>query len=460
VQERRDHWRSSLEAAQRVDASHGHSPLVDPDQVDGEALRECLELAEGQAHPSGAGYVRYPAAHTEPVTWYDAYLPQLAALPGEAAYEVARHAARGRDRLTRIAAALALVPLLGWLAWAVLAPASNTARSSEARVNDQPIGAWPSAWIVLGENPERSLALRASGAAAWSADGGAYIRDGVRLPVRVCVPAQHIPSAGSVRLQGQGAAPDRVYTLSDEATLAPDLVLEACDSADTRRFGALRSVMPSPVLELGQPGEVAHGLSVVLRSVEVIGAGSDAALTPDVARVVLEVDVVTGSAALDWTALAPLLRLATGASHGAPELAPRSGGVTMRYLIAAPHEPLAGEWRLADPASGTVTRWRLTIAPPDHDIALGQALRVRAITALDNASLQVTLANEGPGPLRLEIGDIRMAQGDVRLETPAIPELPLSLAPGEQRQVRLPLPEYLVGSLVLSIGPHQFHVER
>ncbi|HEU5090717.1 MAG TPA: hypothetical protein VFT99_24855, partial [Roseiflexaceae bacterium] len=42
--ERQEHWRSVLEAGARAEHSN-HAALVDPDVVDAEALRECMQLA-------------------------------------------------------------------------------------------------------------------------------------------------------------------------------------------------------------------------------------------------------------------------------------------------------------------------------------------------------------------------------------------------------------------------------
>jgi hypothetical protein len=460
LEERRAHWRTQLEATQHASQTTGHVALVDPDQVDSEALRECLELAEGRSHPNGDGYVRYPAVHSEPITWYDAYVPQLALPPGDAAYQIGAQAPSRRDGLIRILAGIALVPLLGWLAWSLVAPAPGAeATVGRARMNDVALMAWPSLTVVLDGSD--GLPIRVTASSQWPADGSAYLREGVRLPLQMCLPAALLERSTTLRLAGDGAMPERAYALTTDKAHGGDLVVVGCDAPTTERYGALRDVVAAPLGEIGDPQRVAAGLEVALQEVRVVGGGTEPAMPAEAAQVVLNIDVVSTTGEIDWTTLAPLLRLADGSSNSAPEVLPRAGGVTLRYLITVPRELLDGEWRLTDPTSGAVTRWRLVVEPPpDRDSLLRQALQVRSISAQNTSTLVLTLVNTSAASLALNQHDLQLEQSGVRLDLPALPELSEPLAAGEARALIVPLPADIPGDLTITVGPQSFRIER
>ena len=459
--ERKQHWHDILEAGARTEHSH-HATLVDPDVVDAETVRECVQLAAGQGHPSGTGYVRYPAAPTEPVTWYDAYVPQLAGPPADAAYELATPGTGRRARAGRVLAALALLPLLGWLAWTLAAPETGAATSQpQAYVNDSALAGWASSRVVLrGDTTLPALQLHSASGAAWPTDGLAYRRGGVGLPVRLCVPQQVLESATTLELPGDGAAPDRAYSLSADAAPgdALALVVEACENPSSVRYGTLQETRPALP---GMPGTRATlgDTTFKLTSVAVEGAGQNASLPADTAQVIL--DIETSAAGLDWVALAPTLRVADGQTYTGPQVESRSNGAILRYLVALPRQALDAEWRIGPAADGMVARWAVMLQPPpNHAAMLRRFVHVQRVVAESADTLRVTLQYAGPQPLLLETRDMRLEQADVLLPPPDVSGIETPLTTGETREIVISLPPDIPGTLTLSIGSSFFRIER
>lgn len=473
VEARRQQLQAEREQAARAQAAGGRPEVVDPDQVERDALAQLLDEAEGRASQPGlpAGWGLVPSGDGDQV--WAVNVPQIRAAPARAAYELGSDDeldVRRRLIQTGLLLLAGVIAILVWFIWPKGGAGPRLAdQVISPVVNGRPADPWGLRRAVLTQANGEETTLPISPTLRldpWPAVVGtgpasqAYARQASIWPLQLCVPAPLLQGLTQVQLDGLGQAPDRVYTVSATAE-RPDLVIEPCEGArgaSLARYGIFQAMAPARFHALGEP--VALQLSagepveLELTGATITGPGQSPALPADRAEVELRVRAGGG---IDFPALAPGLLLPSGEVVQASIAAGADGVTALRYSVPLPTASLEVAWGLSLP-DGSSARWRLTLdPPPSREAVIWQALALGEITAsrdaLGGEVLHVTLRNQGETPLQLLASDIKLIQGSTSLPVGEIAALREPLAPGAQRVIDLPLPPQAGSApLVLSIG--------
>jgi hypothetical protein len=448
--------------------------LVDPDTVERSVLHLLLAEAEGTAEgPDRAPeWGDVPLRVDGAVQWYRVNVRALTDAPSAAAYTVG---ASGTDDIRRrIVLAVALVAstivfLIAWFLW----PRGVPTRLEEARVatvNGAPVAVWPvqSLVLVAATGEERLIPVSPTEGSRSplvteqrDATTRAFWRVDTFAPLTLCVPEELLAGAAGLRLRSRGDVPERVYMLTETTPAAPDLVLAACEStvAATFRFGMLQATTAPEPLVPGTAATLPDGTAMTVAAIHIIGPGQDPTLPPGQARVI----VIVQSLPRDWPADAPTLLLASGEALAAPEQVATPDGVELRYLVPLPAAPLDAAWSITPAGASDVLRWRTTLTPPpDRTSVVRTALDARDVTVVrenNGLALRLTLVNRSADPLALTPDDLTLLRNDTTLPPLDLAALRAPLAPGEARQVTLPLPDAArTTRLVLRAGAQQYQI--
>lgn len=445
VAQRREVQRSQLEA--------GQTHLADPDQVDREALHALLTEA---TEPDESGHILVPAqSDTGTVDWLEFRAADLAVKPNDRAYRGGRTTSPSRRQ--QILGGIAIVGLLLFAIARILAPDSEATSSNRSGVLLN-----GTATTAMIERPH-SLTIEADTSAtwpvqlltdeAWPTDGEAAIRDG-QLPVQACIPSDELSAIRQVTITSASALTRR-YAITDPATLrhSPDVILMACSDPTIRVVGVYQADPPTPLLTIGTPQTLAEQ---TLTLIAVTSQG--AADTPDIPQGAARIVLVFQGADIDWASRAPMLRLGDGTVQTAPAVRMRDAGLTeLHFLVSAPTESLPAVVQLTDPVSFATIRWSLSIDPPRSRLAvLTEALTIHAITLQAN-SLLVTVQNRSTAALTLTPADVIIDGPSGRITPASILGIETALAPGEQREIRIPLPPDLRAA-TMQIGSYRYQL--
>ncbi len=451
--QRREERRRQIETEVRAE-TNSTPRLVDPDELDrivlGELLREARE-------PDESGHVLFPDADGQQIAWLELRVSALTERPDAATYRAVQRTTQDRKRLTRIAAGLAIVALLAFLAWYLLNPDSeHTPALTSATANGQALTPWRATRLTVNGSTATSLTLTPITSDGWPTNGQAHMRP-MGLPLRVCVPDAALADATTITLVGDGGVPDRAYTLSSSPPAHPDLLITACDDTSHQIAGVVQSIRPAPLSAIGTALPISDGGNLTLDMVTVTGPAESSAVPQGAARISLR---LRGAINRDWTAFVPTLRLGDGSQQMAPEMQMVAEGSTeLRFLINAPSEPLAAEFRLTDPATRLVTRWQVPITPPiDRLHLLQQVLRIDGLTTSGEHELTLTITNTSLQPLTLAPTDLLLEREGTRQLLAGIRGIDTPLAAGETRSLTLVLPPELRGGATLSIGTAQYQL--
>ncbi len=455
VTQRREQHRTRFEAEQHAEAS-GVPRMADPDLLDRTALRDLLTEA---TEPDDTGHILLPspADHGE-IEWLEFRAADLTARPDEHAYRVATRSNTDREKLTRIAAGVAALVLTGFAIWMLFRPDEATPSAlGAATANGTALSTWSVTTLTLVADTNATWPLLSTTDATWPSDGQAYIQANAYLPTQVCVPIDTLSAVREVRIAGDGSTPERTYIISttDTAPVAPDLRVAACSDPAIRISGMLQRITSAPVAVLGEVQQLGEN-QIVLRSIVVVGPAEQ----PELPQGAAQVGIALSGVNLDWTTAAPTLRLGDGTQYSAPEVRSVQNDTTeLRFLIPAPSEPLAAEFRLTNPTTRQILRWKVMIGPPaDRLSILRTTLKVEGITVSETNTLNVVVTNHGAQPLTLTAADIALDWSGVRSPLPAILGIEVPLEVGETRTLVLALPSDLHGVATLSIGAAQFRI--
>lgn len=457
-QERRAAWQTAMEAEQPDGTA---SIFLDQAVVEQRALEECLELVEGHRHPDGPGYVRYPALAGDPVTWHDAFLPQLDTLPDEAAYRLSQRHAKRREHLLRIGAGLLLLPMCVLLFWTLFAPRTAPARTADEHLSDYELTAWPQMGLLIeGDAISQTLPLMRVDGRAWPDDGQAYMLAGAHIPAQLCIPGAALEAVTRVHMLGDGISPERIYSLRENDSAQPDLLIASCSQAEHIRQAYLSEINVTAAAQLGDTLSMDGQVDITLEQVVVHGPAEDSSIPEQSMRVILRLSgVLSDSTALDWSAYAPTLVLLDGSLQAAPHVVLGDQAVELGYLVKSQHSLGEAELRLSNTA-GRSMRWRFMLAPPpDRSTMLGKALQIESLEAGEGV-IDIRLINQSNSDLILQANDFSIAQEELPFAQLAITGIDSALAPGEKRPIQITMPEEAIGELTLSVGPYRYRVVR
>ena len=457
-QERRAAWQAVLEAEQPNSTA---SIFLDQALVEQRALEECLELVEGQRHPDGPGYVRYPALAGDPLTWHDAFLPQLDTLPDEAAYRLSQRHGKRRERLLRIGAGILLLPMCVLLLWTIFAPETAPAHTADESPSDYELTVWPQAGLLIdGDTISQTLPLTRIDGQAWPDDGQAYMLAGARIPAQLCIPGAALEAASHVHILGDGINPERIYSLHENGSTQPDLLIVSCGQAGHIRKAYLSDIKATAAAQLGDTLNLDGHIDITLEQVVVRGPAEDSSIPEQSMRVILRLSgVLSDSTAPDWSVYAPTLVLLDGSLQAAPQIALRDQAVELSYLVKSQHSLSEAELRLSNTA-GRNMRWRFALAlPPDRSTLLGKALQIESMKATTDV-IDITVNNQGNSDFVLQASDFSITQQELPFAHTTIIGIDAALTPGETRHIQIALPEEAIGELTLSIGPYRYRVVR
>ena len=455
VTQRCEQQRSHIEAEQRAEA--GSLPrMADPDLLDRAALQELFAEA---TEPDETGHILLPAqADHQGIDWLEFRAADLEARPDDRAYRSSRGQA-DREKRTRVAAGIGALFLTTLAIWMLFRPeeATPTSAHTNASANGVPIIAWPATTLTLIADTEVTLPLSIVDADSWPSDGLAHIRDITHIPLQLCAPTDTFSAVREVQIAGDGSTPDRVYILvaPDAAPATPDLQLAACNDPSISIVGMLQRTNPAPLGNIGMAQRLAEQ-TINLIAAAVIGPAEVPAVPQGAALVIL---TLSGDAQ-DWTATAPMLRLGDGAQYTAPEVrATPEGATELRFLVPAPSETLPAEFRLTDPTTDQVIRWKIEIGPPAERLSvLRKVLTIEGMTVGAANILSVIVTNTGAQPLTLTTADVALEWNGTPTSLLAITGIEAPLEAGETRTLTLSLPPDLTGVATLSIGVTQYRI--
>ncbi len=446
VHERRETRRADLERNERI---------ADPDELDRLTLSELLR----ESLQPDNGYILVPSRdEAGQIDWLEFRADELETLPDERSYRTAKRGAAQRERLKRIVAGVALIPVILLLVWTIFR-SNDTPRSASATgasVNGASVSAWPATRLTLhGDTEPASWPLAPVDTSAWPNEkGAAYVRAGVWLPVTACAPVDSFAAFDEARIAGDGSVPERVYTLGKLAdTPAPDLVLTACGDPAIHIAGMLQPAAAPPAAAIGESIPLADH-QITLASVTVSGPAD----TPDVPQGAARITITLVGG--DITAFAPVLRLSDGTQQTAPEIRTNSDGSTeLRFLVTAPRETLPAELRLSDSAARQAARWIVQIAPPPERLrVLQERLLVADVYSNGDGTLSAVVTNTSDQPLELSPADVTIEYQGLRTPIDALQGSDTALVPGETRTLTLSLSADLQGSPTLWIGAQPYRV--
>jgi hypothetical protein len=450
VEERREERRAQLEAELRAEV--GQPPrMLDPDLLDRTVLRELLHEAR---EPDETGHVLFPDADGQRVEWLELRFSALAERPDQATYQ-ATAPSQDRERLTRMAAGVAIVVLLGFLFWYMTQSDQGSATHTAGfSVNQQMLTPWSVTGVQLGDAATAPLPLLPAPAQTWPADQQAHIRLG-SYPLQICVPNAALEQSTTLILVGAGV-PDRTYTLGGSPA-HPDLLVSPCDDPERQVAGVLQSIQLAAPGKLGETRSLGDLHELTLAALVISGPAEESSIPQGAVRVGL---ALQGGPARDWIALAPTLRLGDGTQQTAPEvIAAPEGRAELRFLINAPHEPMPAELRLTDPATRQVVRLQVVLGPPTDRLSLlSQRLRIERVTASGPRELTITLTNTGVQPLGLTPADLLLEQEGLPPTPPNITGIETPLPSAETRTLTLALPAELQGVATLRIGTARYRI--
>lgn len=459
---RRQRTQAEMEAEARLRSAGQMRPL-DPDQVDRRTLETLLAEAEGRGSDDGWGLV--PIDDDE---WYRVDVAALEAAPSAAAYAADRSEADDRQRRVRMLAGLVGAALLLLVVWLLLAPRTPALSTVDAiTVNGTPAPIWTPTTLTLTDQQGVSTTLMVREATTWpetgTADVALWRRDRV-WPLTFCISGALLADVALARIESTGAAPARVYVLSDAATKPADLALEMCGAGHDphMRYGVLQSTESLATVNPGEQFRLNDDHLIRLQTITLVGSSQDATVPPDQARVVL---TVNAPATLDWPAYAPTLLLATGQELLPSVVEPASDVASLTYLIPLPKSPIEAAWSVTTPEKRHV-RWRFDLIPPlSRDVVLQAALVVDAVTAtndgVDGLQIHVTLHNRGEQPLMLTRADLGLTQGETPLGFIDVADLDPPLVSSEMRTISLSVVSGRTAQpLVLRVGHERFRIDR
>lgn len=456
-QERRAAWQQALEAEEPNSTAN---IFLDQATIEQHALNECLELVEGHQHPDGLGYVRYPALAGDPITWHDAFLPQLDSIPDEAAYRLSQRHGKRREQLLRIGTGILLLPLCTLLLWTLFTPETVPVRAANEEQPDYELTAWAHTGLLI-EGPQTSQTLPINGidALPWPNDGRAHLLMGAQLPMQLCVPSETLADASRIHILSKDISPERIYTLSENSSQA-DMLISSCSDAEQSRQAYLSDVKATPVAKIGDKLSLAENLDITLEKVTLRGPAEDSSIPEQSMHVILTLStVLSDSSTADWTAYAPTLALLDGSLQAAPQIHVSEQTVGLRYLVNIQHSMNVAELRLTNSAGQNI-RWRFSLGmPPDRSRMLSKVLHIESLEAR-NTAIIVTLSNQGDSDLLLQSNDFVISQEDLPFAQQAISGIESTLAPGESRHIQISLPEEAVGELMLSIGSFRYRISE
>jgi hypothetical protein len=443
---------------------------VDPDEATTLALRRLRDEANGIGTEGGKGLI--PRGAPEAIKWYAVDVAALRAAPSAAAYAAGSTDARTRRRVIWQAGAAVAMLLLA-LIWLVVPKAQSRpegARASVATANGSILAVWPVRSLILTATHGDSVTVPVSPTATlnWLALPSApqaYWHSASVWPLRLCLPPALLASVVAVRVVGDGASPDRVYTLTPAPASSTDLVLAPCaagNDAPAARAATLTATVPPMVHTLGDTVRLSVG-PITPATITLTGPGQDTTLPPDQARVSVR---VRAPQPIDWPVFAPSLLLPSGAALLPSDLGTHDQDAELRYLIPLPSEPLPLMWQLTPDSTRPVIRWRATLdPPPSRAEVLRTALVVeppKAVTAEapGTVAIAIVVGNRGTTPLQLTQSDITLAISNHSPSMPDLPALRQPLAPGERRTITLTTPLEERTTLTLTIGVSRFAITR
>jgi hypothetical protein len=442
---------------------------VDPDEATVLALKRLRDEAGGIGTEGGKGLI--PRGTPEAIKWYAVDIAALRAAPSAAAYAAGSIDTHTRQRAIWQAGG-ALTVLLLALLWLFVPHGAHSVTNAPqtATANGTELAAWPVRELVVTATHGDIFTVPVSPTASltWPAASSgvrAYWHPASVWPLRLCLPPALLADATEVRMAGDGASPDRIYTLISAPRSPADLILAPCGSGDNvpaTRSATLSATAPQPIHAMGETVRLALG-AITPTGVTLIGPGQDPTLPPEQARVAVR---VRAPRAIDWPMLAPTLVLPSGAAVLPSSTATISQGTELRYLIPLPAETLPVVWQLNSSPAGVVSRWRATLdPPPSRTEVLRAALAVEPpkVTpgeARGTIAIAVAVVNRGTAPLQLTNNDITLAMANQPPSTPDLSMLRQPLAPGERRTITLAAPLEERSTLTLTIGVTRFAIAR
>lgn len=456
-----------LAQAQTEDEQTG-THARDTDALEQAVLTRLRDLALG-THAGGDGMV--PLADAED-GWVTLDVGALAQAPAAADYQLGQDDGAQQRRALMLAGLILGIGALALIAWALMgrspAPRRAPAQAVAVLANGAAVEPWP--WqtlTVLSGTNARSMSVDSTRAATWPAPDAAtpqaWWRAPTLSPAQLCLPAPTLDGATALRVTSGPAYPDRMYTLTTTAPVAPaapDLVLAACggDRRVALHYGVLQTVALLPTQALAQPVAVDSAVTLTVRAITLTGPGADPTLPPGQATVTVDVAHATS---LEWPTYAPLLTLASGEQLPPSDRVATVDGTQVRYLVPLPVAPLDVAWQVTPPGAAQATRWRTTLdVPPGRAAVLQTTLQVVQVTVTDAGNGQtritLTLANRGDTLLRLRRDDLALAQQDRPLAIPDMAALQEPLAPQEQRTLAFTVAPPTRASLTLAVGTSRF----
>jgi hypothetical protein len=447
-----------------------HGRGVDPDEATASALRRLRDEANGIGTEGGKGLI--PRGTPEAIKWYAVDVAALRAAPSAAAYAAGSTDAHTRRRVI-LQAGAALAVLLLALIWLFVPKAQPRPEDTSARVataNGSILAVWPVRALIVTATHGETLTVPISPTTTlgWpdvSPEPRAYWHSASVWPLRLCLPPALLRSAEQVRLLGDGASPDRLYTLTPAPASSTDLILAPCaagDDAPAARAATLTATVPPTRYTLGDTVRLPVG-PITPAPITLTGPGQDPTLPPDQARVSVR---VRAPETTDWPVFAPTLVLPNGAAVLPSDSGTVGQEAELRYLIPLPSEPLPVMWQLTPDSTRPVIRWRATLdPPPSRAEILRAALVVEQPTATageapGTIAIAVVVGNRGATRLQLTQSDITLAVPNQPPSTPDLPTLRQPLAPGERRTLTLTAPLEGRATLTLTIGVSRFAIAR
>jgi hypothetical protein len=425
---------------------------ADPDEVARRALTRLHEEARGLHRADRRGML--PRGKPDEVKWLALDLSDLTqAPPSETDYQLAadRQVAR-RSLIVNLSLATVALLAIPALLFLLQQPTAPVAGAGQPSANGAVLTPWPITAVSARDGawrlPVETVETR------WPAacgDRACFQEDSFR-PLQLCLPAERLRDLPTLRVAAAEGLPARVFSLTGVSTHEADLILHPCAATPEHPplFGVLQSVEPWPEHALG--ARAPQGFRVT--TITTRGRGED----PSIADGSLTLTVVLHDPDTnrDWSALAPTVLLADGAT--ASPSGTIQDGETRRiaYLIAEQTEPFDLRWQVT--LADQVVRYRATLEPPPtRDAVLRTWLRVDALTVAPSQqtmAVQLTLHNTALSPLVVEPADLGFQTAAGRREIAAA-TLRQPLTPGERRVITLDLP---LETGVLHIGPFRYEL--
>ena len=289
----RDAHRARLESAPAIDRAAGEPS--DGSERDLDALeRQTLEELLSQAEGTHDGTERWGAVPL-PSGWYEVEVDALLRAPAAADYLAAPDAGMDRGkRATLVAVVLVLCAVAVWMTWPSMSRTVAAPRTAALVVDDEPASPWTIRSVTVEDAAARTtLPVTATTALRWPELGhneqGVWWRSSSTYPLVLCVERGLLERLTTLDVRGDGV-PIRRYTLAATRPERTDLVVQACGSGTTLRYGVLDGTSPPVVLERERsPVRLPDGATLRVEDIRVLGPAQDEHLPAGHYRVVVRV---------------------------------------------------------------------------------------------------------------------------------------------------------------------------